>query len=85
MCGVPYHAAEGYIARLIQKGYRVAICDQVEEPGSPRNWSARDHAHRHARHRDRRAPAALAREQLSCRRARVDGTRPAGARGCLDR
>src|SRR5258705_12007882 len=27
MCGVPYHAAEGYIARLIQKGYRVAICD----------------------------------------------------------
>ncbi|MDQ6699329.1 MAG: DNA mismatch repair protein MutS, partial [Acidobacteriota bacterium] len=31
MCGVPYHAAEGYIARLIQKGYRVAICDQMEE------------------------------------------------------
>jgi DNA mismatch repair protein MutS len=30
MCGVPYHAAEGYIARLIQKGYRVAICDQME-------------------------------------------------------
>src|SRR4051812_13474305 len=32
MCGVPYHAAEGYIARLIQKGYRVAICDQMEAP-----------------------------------------------------
>jgi DNA mismatch repair protein MutS len=32
MCGVPYHAAEGYISRLIQKGYRVAICDQVEDP-----------------------------------------------------
>ena len=30
MCGVPYHAAEGYIARLIAKGYRVAICDQME-------------------------------------------------------
>src|SRR3954462_14630287 len=30
MCGVPYHAAEGYVARLIQKGYRVAICDQME-------------------------------------------------------
>src|SRR5438477_7386 len=30
MCGVPYHAAEGYIAKLIQKGYRVAICDQME-------------------------------------------------------
>ena len=32
MCGVPYHAAENYIARLIQKGYRVAICDQMEDP-----------------------------------------------------
>jgi DNA mismatch repair protein MutS len=31
MCGVPYHAAEGYIARLIQRGYRVAICDQMED------------------------------------------------------
>ena len=30
MCGVPYHAAEGYIARLLRKGYKVAICDQVE-------------------------------------------------------
>ena len=33
MCGVPYHAAEGYLTRLIQKGYRVAICEQMEEPG----------------------------------------------------
>jgi DNA mismatch repair protein MutS len=33
MCGVPYHAAEGYISRLIQKGYRVAICDQMEDAG----------------------------------------------------
>ena len=32
MCGVPYHAAEGYIARLIHKGFRVAICDQMEDP-----------------------------------------------------
>ncbi len=32
MCGVPYHAAEGYIAKLIRRGFRVAICDQVEEP-----------------------------------------------------
>lgn len=32
MCGVPFHAAEGYISRLIQKGYRVAICDQMEDP-----------------------------------------------------
>jgi DNA mismatch repair protein MutS len=32
MCGVPFHAAEGYIARLVRKGYRVAVCDQVEDP-----------------------------------------------------
>jgi DNA mismatch repair protein MutS len=32
MCGVPYHAAEGYIAKLIRKGFKVAICDQVENP-----------------------------------------------------
>src|ERR1051325_2354350 len=31
MCGVPYHAAEGHIARLVQKGHRGAICDQMEE------------------------------------------------------
>ncbi len=32
MCGVPHHAVDGYIARLVKKGYRVAICDQVEDP-----------------------------------------------------
>src|ERR671924_1223964 len=32
MCGVPYHAADTYIARLVKKGYRVAICEQVEDP-----------------------------------------------------
>ena len=32
MCGVPYHAADGYIARLVRKGFRVAICEQVEDP-----------------------------------------------------
>ena len=32
MCGVPYHAAEGYISKLIRKGYKVAICDQMEDP-----------------------------------------------------
>ena len=33
MCGVPYHAAPTYIARLVKKGYRVAICEQTESPG----------------------------------------------------
>jgi DNA mismatch repair protein MutS len=32
MCGVPHHAADGYIARLVKKGFRVAICEQVEDP-----------------------------------------------------
>lgn len=32
MCGVPYHAADNYIARLIEQGYKVAICDQMEDP-----------------------------------------------------
>src|SRR4029077_2634016 len=32
MCGVPYHAVDTYIARLVKKGFRVAICDQIEDP-----------------------------------------------------
>ena len=32
MCGVPYHAADGYIAKLVQKGYKVAICEQLSTP-----------------------------------------------------
>ncbi len=34
MCGVPYHSADTYIARLVQKGYKVAICEQMEDPRS---------------------------------------------------
>ena len=32
MCGVPYHSVDGYIAKLVQKGYRIAICEQMEDP-----------------------------------------------------
>mgnify|MGYP001136194914 CR=1 FL=1 len=32
MCGVPFHAVEGYLSRLVSKGYKVAICEQVEDP-----------------------------------------------------
>jgi DNA mismatch repair protein MutS len=42
MCGVPYHAADGYIARLIQKGYRVAICDQMEAPSAAKKLVRRE-------------------------------------------
>lgn len=42
MCGVPYHAVDGYIARLIGKGYRVAICDQVEDPAEAKGIVRRE-------------------------------------------
>ena len=32
MCGIPYHSCEAYIARLVKKGYKVAICEQMENP-----------------------------------------------------
>ena len=42
MCGVPFHAAEVYIARLIQKGYKVAICEQLEDPKTAKGIVKRD-------------------------------------------
>lgn len=42
MCGVPYHAATGYIAKLVRKGYRVAICEQTEDPKSTLKLFRRD-------------------------------------------
>ncbi len=42
MCGVPYHAAERYIAQLLAKGYRCAICDQVEDPKYARGLVKRE-------------------------------------------
>ena len=42
MCGVPYHSADAYIARLIAKGYKVAICEQMEDPAQARGLVDRD-------------------------------------------
>jgi len=42
MCGVPYHAVEGYLARLVERGYRIALCDQVEDPRKARGLVKRD-------------------------------------------
>ncbi len=42
MCGVPYHAAEAYISRLIAKGYKVAICEQIEDPAAAKGLVDRD-------------------------------------------
>ncbi|EHS57337.1 hypothetical protein WG8_2706, partial [Paenibacillus sp. Aloe-11] len=42
MCGVPYHSAENYIQRLIEKGYKVAICEQMEEASATKGMVRRD-------------------------------------------
>lgn len=42
MCGIPYHVANTYISRLINKGYKVAICDQIEDPAEARGIVKRD-------------------------------------------
>ena len=56
MCGVPFHSAEGYIAKLIDKGYKVAICEQVEDPATVKGLVKRDERHylRDERRRDLR-------------------------------
>lgn len=42
MCGVPFHSCEGYIARLVAKGYKVAICEQTEDPSTAKGLVNRD-------------------------------------------
>ncbi len=42
MCGIPYHASDSYIARLIAKGYKVAICEQTEDPAAAKGLVKRD-------------------------------------------
>src|SRR5260370_38028066 len=42
MCGVPYHTADGYVARLIRAGFKIAICDQMEQPGPGKKMCRRE-------------------------------------------
>ena len=42
MCGVPFHSSEGYIGKLIEKNYKVAICEQVEDPASAKGLVKRE-------------------------------------------
>ena len=42
MCGVPFHSVDSYIARLVQKGYKVAICEQMEDPATAKGLVERD-------------------------------------------
>ncbi len=42
MCGIPYHSAEGYIGRLVSRGYKIAICEQLEDPATTKGLVKRD-------------------------------------------
>ena len=42
MCGVPFHSVDSYIARLVSKGYKVAICEQLEDPSQAKGIVQRD-------------------------------------------
>ena len=42
MCGVPFHAADTYVAKLVEKGYKVAICEQVEDPATAKGLVKRE-------------------------------------------
>src|SRR5688572_26238378 len=66
MCGVPYHALDTYLARLVKKGFRVAICDQVEDPKKAKGIVKREIVRvvspgtlTDSQHLDERAPAFL--------------------------
>ena len=50
MCGIPYHAANSYIQRLVKKGYKVAICEQLSDPKPVKRTSgSRNHKNHHTR------------------------------------
>src|SRR5688500_12522132 len=66
MCGVPHHALDVYLARLVKKGFRVAICDQVEDPKKAKGIVKREIVRvvspgtlTDSQHLDERAPAFL--------------------------
>ena len=74
MCGVPVHAAEAYLARLIRQGFKVAVCEQIEDPAEAKKRGgksvvrARRGARRHPRHPDRGHAARRPRATITWRR-----------------
>ena len=62
MCGVPYHAVEQYVTRLLRKGYRIALCDQMEDPKLTKKLVKREVTRVLAR-RETALDAALGQEQ----------------------
>src|SRR6266850_7470182 len=82
MCGVPFHAMDGYLAKLVKKGFRVAICEQVEDPKKAKGLVRREVVRvvspgtlTDANYPDAREPAFL----MSIVSGRPDGARPAAA------
>ena len=81
MCGVPFHAADSYLGRLVRKGYRVAICDQVEDPRKAKGLVRREVTRvispgtfTDATYLDAREPAFLAAICLAASGGRAVGT-----------
>src|SRR5262249_48648699 len=88
MCGVPHHAVDGYIARLVRKGFRVAICDQVEDPRKAKGIVKREVVRvvspgtlTDSNYLDAREPAFLmaVAPAVAAARQSADGARPARA------
>ena len=82
MCGVPYHAADGYIARLVKKGFRVAVCEQMEDPKKAKGLVRREVVRvvspgtlTDAGYLDAREPAFLMAHRAGARRARATASR----------
>ena len=71
MCGVPVHAAEAYLEKLIRKGFRVAVCEQMEDPAEAKKRGAKSVVQARggpagdAGHADRRCAAGSARRQCA--------------------
>ena len=87
MCGVPHHALDTYLSRLVNKGYRVAICDQVEDPKKAKGIVKREIVRvvspgtlTDAQHLDERAPAFL----LSLTKGEKTGSDPLVGVALLD-
>ncbi len=71
MCGVPVHAHDAYLSKLVRQGFKVAVCEQIEDPAEAKKRGSKSvvkravDAHRDAGHADRRRAAGSARAQLS--------------------
>ena len=88
MCGVPHHAVETYLARLVKKGFRVAICDQVEDPKKAKGIVKREIVRvvspgtlTDSQHLEERAPAFLLSLVLGSDPRTVRGSDPGTVRG----